>query len=326
MAAGRETILRMLLWFRETKLVVEIRSVIQTWPWYQHYPNESKILFYSKMYARTLLSFFSDTIRFHSLISSRLQRTVALEKSESGDVLLIGNGPSAQSLTVEEINYFKSTGGKIAVMNNFWASELSEAFSPDYYFIADSDYWTEDESNHRANIALKNYFQHRGQFTELIQPATKEPFAGFRHSYIYFDSRNLAGIRKYISPVKPWCLTESVTLKSIAMLNFLGFRSVYFTGLDSVISRSFFVDDMNVIRWNIDKHYFYDNEKVSKNQHTHQPVTPFFRNFADILIADGIFRLDFYKVAKNCINVGQDQTNDTSPRACLLSFRILGTD
>jgi hypothetical protein len=301
-------------------VVVKVRRVIQGWPWYQHYPNESKILFYAKMNARTLLSFFSDTIRFHSLISDRLKRTLALEKTESGDVLLIGNGPSASSLTVKEIAYFRSTGGKIAVMNNFWASELSETFSPDYYFIADSDYWAGDESNQRANTALKNYFQSRGEFTELIQPASKEPLAGSRHSYIYFDSRNLSGIRNYTSPVKPWCITESVSLKSIAMLNFLGFRAIYFTGLDSVISRSFFVDDMNVIHWNTDKHYFYDNKKVSKDQDTPQPVTPFFRNFADILIADGIFRLDFYKVAKNCINVGQDETNDTSPRACLLSF------
>jgi hypothetical protein len=317
--------LHLLLWFRDTKLVVEVRRVIQTWPWYQHYPNDSKILFYAKMNVRTLLSFFSDTVRFHSLISSRLQRTLALEKSESGDVLLIGNGPSAHNLTVEEISYFKSTGGKIAVMNNFWASELSETFSPDYYFIADSDYWAEDESNYRANTALKNYFQGRGQLSELIQPATKEPFAGCKHSYIYFDSRSLAGIRKYTSPVKPWCVTESVSLKSIAMLNFLGFKAIYFTGLDSVISRSFFVDDMNVIHWNIDKHYFYDNKKVSKDEHIPQPVSPFFRNFADILIADGIFRLDFYKVAKNCINVGQDQTNDSAPRACLLSFGKIPT-
>ena len=317
--------MRALLWLRETKLVLKVRSVIQTWPWYQHFPNESRVIFYTKMNTRTLLSFFSDSIRFQSLISNRLQRTKELEKSESGEVLLIGNGPSSRGLTIEKINYFKSTGGRIAVMNNFWASELSGSLSPDYYFIADSDYWNEDESNVQANTALRKFLQEKGKFTELVQPATQESFAGLSHSYIYFDSRNLAGIRRHKSPVKPWCLTESVTLKSVAMLDFLGFKTIYFTGLDSVISRSFFVNDMNEIHWNTDKHYFYDNKKVSRDNQTPQPVTPFFRNFADILIADGIFRLDFYKVAKKCVNVGEDQTNDTSPRACLLSFEKMIT-
>jgi hypothetical protein len=308
---------------RESFLGRRIRNRISKWPSYQQIPQPYSLdTFAAKL--RELLSLVSKTLTMDRSVKQRLLQTKSLKNTRSNPVLIIGGGPSARKLTVEQVMNFKASGGSIAVMNNFFRSEISQIITPDYYFAVDPEYWNPVFSASKYDRQdLEEYINISGSTLTVVQPVIFEPLSQNHTNYIYVDGRSTQGILRRARPDKPWGLPAAVALYSISTLKFLGHRDIYFTGLDSNFVNFFFVSELNnVVNRPQGQHFYEDAADISNalepiDTAGHQSLP--FRHLADLYYGHSIFLRDLYWLTKeSCINVGNDESNDSAPRACLL--------
>ena len=308
---------------RASSLGIVIRTRIAIWNGYQQVPNPYSLdQFKSRI--RELLSFLSNTLTMSSETKQKIKRTNKIRNSKSNAVLLIGNGPSAASLTLEQLNHFKETGGSIAVMNSFFRTDLASMIVPDYYFLIDRDFWSPQfKSSEYEGKLISNYIRDFAPTVHIIQPASFRPIMENHKNFIYVDGRTIQGLRRIARPDKPWGLPSSVALYAIATLKFLGHSTIFFTGLDSNFVSFYTADDLNRVVNKPQGMHSYRAEVINENNiapiDSRQTVKLPFRHLADLYYAHGIFLRDFYWLSKDrCVNVGNDSTNDSAPRACLL--------
>jgi hypothetical protein len=307
---------------RKSPLGLVIRAKISTWLGYQQVPKPNS-MDPMKAKIREILSLVSTSATLNRDEKKKIKSTRNLRNSRNNLALLIGNGPSAKTLTVSQVEQLRSQGASIAVMNNYFRSDISKEVIPDYYFIADPNYWdpkfigtTEDAERLREYLC-----KHHDRIT-VVQPVLFPPLVEAK-SIIYLDGRSCKGLLRIARPDKPWGLPAAVALYSISTLKFLGHRDIFFLGLDSNFINFFFVDGLNrVVNRRQGQHFYKDDEDIADNlepleSETNRPLP--FRHLADLYYAHGIFLRDLYWLTKdNCINVGNDQSNDSAPRACLL--------
>ncbi len=308
---------------RESSVGKYIRSTISDWPSYQQLPSPNSIDFI-RCWTRALLSVVSGTLTQSEETKLRIRATSKLRYSESGSVLLIGNGPSSANITIRQVESFRRSGGKIAVMNSYFRSDLSRTIVPDYYFIVDPDYWfPRYKSTIKDGRLFRDYVLKNGPNITIVQPADRTPLVEGYLNYLYIDGRSAQGIFRFGRPDKPWGLAPAVALYSIGTLKFLGFSSILFSGLDSNFINFFSVNELNqVINKSHGMHFYGEEddsqdalELIESNGLTKLP----FQHLADLHYGHGIFLRDFYSLCQEgCINVGNDTTNDAAPRACLL--------
>jgi hypothetical protein len=308
---------------RSNRIGRSIRNRISTWPGHQQIP-ELNSLDTIKSKLRALLSLLSNTLIEYPQLKQRLKVTKKLHNSVSSEILLIGNGPSAAALTISQVEKFKKQGGKVAVMNNFYLSNISTQFVPDYYFLMDPDYW---KPIYKSSVGLRsdvcNYIKRNILDITIVQPSSFEPIIKDDGNYIFVDGRSSQGLFRASNPVRPWGLAPSVALYAIATLKYLGHRRVYFIGLDSNFLSNFFVDNLNGLVNKPSGQHFYreilDTENAMELIDSEEDTKLPYRHLADLHYAHGIFLNDLYLLCReDCVNVGNDTSNDAAPRACLL--------
>jgi prepilin-type processing-associated H-X9-DG protein len=236
-------------------------------------------------------------------------------------VLLIGSGPSAKLLTADQVQHFQNNGGSIAVMNGFFLTELSKEITVDYYFIADPCFW--EEKFLEIKTEIESYVKRSRNHIKIVQPAHLKPIVENYANYLFWDGRSRAGLVRSSRPDKPWGLPASVALYAIGTLKFLGHKRLFFTGLDSSYVNYYKVNDLNYVSHSPQGQHSYDEDERTINlgesgsiEVKHQRP---FRHLADLNFAHGIFLRDMYWLCHDyCINVGNDTTNDSAPRASLL--------
>jgi hypothetical protein len=210
-------------------------------------------------------------------------------------------------------------------MNGFLFSELSKKFLPDYYFVVDPAYW---DSSNLEGVKLKNdlraYLQSINPSCLFFQPANKNLLCPGHTNTLFIDGRVSAGLKRWSKPNRPWGLPSSVTMIAISTMKYIGFKTIYFAGLDSNSYLNFFVDDLNEVKYTSSNTYFF-SQKVENviDFYDHPNVQSMgdwpIRHMADVFYAAAIFMRDLKELADNrCINVGHDRTNDACPRASLL--------
>jgi hypothetical protein len=309
-----------------SKLVKIARNKVSAWPWYQEGPDGSILYHYFTMKLRVLLSLLSDTLRMNKEVKNRIKNTSKKRNSDLCEVLVIGNGPSANSLTEKQYLRFKKSGGKVLVMNGFVESQLANFVVPDYYCLMDLGYWSpiHESDSERLNKINELLTASSGSII-FMQPANQIKLFQNYENYLFFDGRSVAGLHRIARPDKPWGLPGSVAMMAIASLKFLGHKVIYFTGLDSDASRHYFVNDLNELLWDSRNYYFYNSEEKDVGRQdivedgVYKVPTGLINNFVDLLYSDAVFRRDLrWLMAEKCINVGGDRTNDAAPRACLL--------
>ncbi len=302
-----------------------MRDRIKHWPGYQQAPRMNSLDLY-KMKIRVTLSLVSQTLIMNSETRRKIKATTLLKGTCSGKLLLVGNGPSADNLTLKQALRFRSLGGKIAVMNGYFKSEISKQLIPDYYFIADPEHWQPTRKvNVNLNHDISSYISRYSSKIIVVQPANQPPLVSDGAKIIYTDHRSVQGLLRLSKPNRPWGLCASIALMSIATLKFLGYNQIFFTGLDSNHLFFYEVDHMNrVVNRSNGQHFYSDPEpnldstEFIKDFKSEIPLRPY-RHLGDLAYGQGLFMLDLYMLCRNnCINVGNDLTNDSAPRASLL--------
>ena len=303
-----------------------IRDRISDFPGYQSYPKGTSF-HYLKVKIRASLSLVSQILVTSDLEKSRITQLKEVKNSRNSPVLLIGNGPSASTLTIEQIDNFRKSGGLIAVMNSFYKSNLAGQIEPDYYFIVDPEHWEPKLiSNSSLKSELQDYFARKPE-TIIVQPAQFDELCSEHSNYLYIDGRSCQALWRGKRPDRPWGLPASVSMIAISTLDYLGHSKIYFTGLDSTFVSFFEVDDMNnVVNPGVGQHFYSHSPDVAdlaapiKGIEKHKAP---YRDLADLYFAHGIFLRDLsWLCADKCINVGNDKGNQSSPRACLLPKKV----
>jgi hypothetical protein len=318
---------------RDLGVFLPFRQQISKWPGYQQ-THDFTLNHHLKMIGREFLGYLSETLRSSKDVKDRILRTKKLKNSLSGEVLFLGTGPSLANLTAEQLLYFRSSGGKIASLNGFMYTSIGKKIQPDFYFLGDPQIWDSDSEEDLAfRSDLQKYLLESKHEITLAIPANRTLWFQCQNKIIHWDHRNLAGLKQVGTPDKPWGLSSSVTLIGISFLKFLGYSKIFFAGLDSNMNISYFVNHLNQLVTDHSSHYEYSkaSKKFMFNQEylapnvkdtLHTPI----RNMADLYFAQAIFFRDMYWMfGDNCINVGNDLSNDAASRACLLGG-VRGSD
>ncbi len=278
---------------------------------------------------RVSASLISNIITESQTSKVRRKQTRKLRNSYFGSALVIGGGPSMNNLSIDQIRNFQANGGKIAVINGFIYSKLSQLIVPDFYFACDPAYWENFDAEIEFRRLLNKYIASLGKSITIVQPSDKQKLVPCHDKYIYIGGFDVSGLVKIANPTSFWGLPASTSLIALSLTSYLGFNKIYFSGLDSDTYKRYFTNDLNELLLDKSKNYFYEESQL-KGKNTldgqigildmSKSLVP---TMADVLYSHAIFFRDFEWLARKnkvseYINVGQDTTNDISPRGCLI--------
>jgi hypothetical protein len=312
-------------WLRERSFSIKFRRVITGWPSYQHVPNGS-LGHLVRLKVRVLSTLVSSISRTPlSEIFLMIFQKIEIEGSKD-KVIVIANGPSASALTKPQLSRFRGSGGKIAAMNGYVFSDLAEEFPPDLYFAADPDIWSAPKDNDwKYRERIRSLSSNEWKNTIIVQPIHQPKLIDAHANYIYLTQFSSAGLFPFSNPLVMWGLAPSTALLAFSLVTKIGFKEVYFAGMDGDSYRKYSSNNLTEIKWSDPEHHFY---AVSKSQTDEYSGTSFdgilFNNelipsLADALYAEAILRRDFRRISRGkFINVTPSNFCDIGVNACLL--------
>lgn len=302
------------------------RKVISGWPGYQHIPDGTWSYFI-KLKLRVLLSLMSTYFKMSKLERKLLKKSRNQKGTQSGKVLLLANGPSVNDIRLSQIKYFKSLGGKIAVMNGFHLSDLSKDLVPDYYFMMDPQSWNSTKpADSKIRDNLRNYIRRSTNKIQVVQPVSLPKFLEDHQNFLFVSPLNSSGLFRSTNPFICWGLASSTMLVSLGSLIVLGFTEIYYGGVDGTSFRYFKVNDLNEMYWSAENYHFYENSRLKFSSKDSIEVgielkEDLIPSFADMLYAESVLRRDFQYLSRGrFVNVSGGDFSDSGPRACLIEF------
>lgn len=284
--------------------------------------------FIFKLKLRVLLSLISTFFKMSKHQRSLLKESRSQKGSQSGKVLLLANGPSVNNIRLSQIEYFKSLGGKIAVMNGFHLSELSRDLVPDYYFMMDPQSWKSMKpADAKIRESLRNYIKKSSNKIQVVQPVSLPKFVEDYQNYIFVSPLNSSGLFRSSNPFICWGLASSTMLVSLGSLIVLGFKEIYYGGVDGTSFRYFKVNDLNEMYWCAENYHFYENSRLEFSSEDSIEVgielkKALIPTFSDMLYAESVLRRDFQTLSRGrFVNISGGDFSDSGPRACLIEIK-----
>lgn len=175
--------------------------------------------------------------------------TASLRHSERGQkLLIIANGPSAESLPEKFSSDFRTSGGKVMAMN--WA-HLNPAASEgkiDFYVSADRRMLEENEKSEKLRAFLRRQGNVVGfvpefrleQWQATLPTVRFFPFCHYYVKYLRYPGWGL-------SPIKPKAFTSHTGLHALQMASWMGFEHIFVIGFDNSYFQNFKLDQDNLI-------------------------------------------------------------------------------
>ena len=302
---------------RQSRIGGRLRALLQTFPHYQQLPDGTPT-FVVKQKLNVGIHTFVHHWAMDPADRLALRLTRRLRRSEDRCALLIASGPSSRQLTHGQVSRLRLVGAAFGVMNDFYKTEQAKFVSPDYYFVVDPSYTTMPQPE------LVDFFVRHPNM--IIIQQSGQPRLSQVNKTIRTNPFMLAGLSRNLDPTRPSSYPESVALTGLAFFRYLGFSPIYVTGLDSNMYMNYFVDYMNQL-------YRHDGGMHSYSRQTFKvdrldplssgaysnDVFPVLRNMSDVLYAHAIFLRDLRRLGADvAVNVGDDHSNDSLPRACLI--------
>lgn len=300
------------------------RTKLGSWPGYQQVPlNPISDLF--KLKIRVALSLISNVFKMSIYDWRAVIQSNRKSGTFSGSILVLANGPSINSLSERQIQNFLNGGGKLAVMNGYIESPLSEIFIPDFYFMMDPVNWTLPKS---GDIVFKNKLEkylkdNEGKIT-FVQPVRLPKYSPDHGRYLMVSSLCSSGLFRAKNPFLCWGLASSTMLLSLAVLKRLGFSEIFVGGVDGNSYLNYEVDGLNQINFKSLNHHFYEDSGLTaeESQSSHFGVDfdrSILRGIHDVLYAEAILRRDFLYISEGkFFNVTGGLQNDLMPQVSLI--------
>lgn len=187
--------------------------------------------------------------------------------------LVFASGPSMRKLDPQRIRALQADDFDVIGLNAYAATEFGRIAAPDLYVLTDPATWTraltDDEVRHLADDAKKTA---RGQFAAMVDelwqvlaarnpalfvPVEQFPLVDYENAYPFCSVGNL--FSSNVSDItRPQALRPMTAYRALAIACYLGYREIYFCGIDNDAFKSTTVDADNV-KWCTYEH-FYDTE------------------------------------------------------------------
>ena len=166
---------------------------------------------------------------------------------QSNDALVIGNGPSAQTLNWEAVVDAQTNGMAVFAINYFPLSPEFKLLQPDYLVLSDPIMKPNSDSDAR-NGELWACIRNTPSM-QLVVPLSwyriMNTQIDISNSVFYFDDAGLEGWTRNISPLRARGYLALTVYKAIAVSIFLGYRETKIIGVDNSMFQTISVDGEN---------------------------------------------------------------------------------
>lgn len=193
-------------------------------PHYYHGRSVFKLLLHNLL---QIISF----LRTPKPVKGSIDSTKLLRGSKKGKVaLVLGSGPSLNSLNVEKVSEFIDD---VFVINSFNQLEISEKIMPIFYGLSDPAHFGNlSGAQEQERKELLEYVKSVG--ATLVLPHNAFGTDLFNNlNKVYFDDRELTILNRNLSPVKPRAYGSTTIYKMLAMAVFLGYDEIFILGFDN---------------------------------------------------------------------------------------------
>jgi hypothetical protein len=181
--------------------------------------------------------------RRQALTGMRSLAGTAFEKP----VLVVGSGPSAESLNGKEVAARQESGELVVIAtNHFLASTLAKTVTPNFLVWSDDGF---HPKHHSTNPERWELVRRHSEVT-LVMPWTwKKEVAttGITNQVVFFDDDSLETWSKNVSPLKPRGYQGTTGAKALALAVHLGSPDIQVIGVDLSYFRNFSVDADNSV-------------------------------------------------------------------------------
>ena len=162
-------------------------------------------------------------------------------------VLVVGSGPSADSLHGKEVQAQQLSGALVVIAtNHFLSSALAQTVTPDFLVWSDDGFHPKRHTTHPERWEL---VRKHPEIT-LVMPWTwKKHVAatGITNGTVFFDDDSLETWSKNISPLKPRGYQGTTGAKALALGVHLGSTDIQMIGIDLSYLKNFAVNADNTI-------------------------------------------------------------------------------
>ena len=276
--------------------------------------------------ARVLAAFAVRRISYGAGRKSALEDLQSLRGfAHEKEVLIIGSGPSARSLNIEEVAKRQESGSLIVIATNYFLlSPLAQRVTPDYLVWADEVFHPRNR-NRSVAWSDSHFFHNNRNFSEpwevlrshpktsVVAPYTwKDAVDSLKEDFrfLYFDDESLEGISRNISPLKPRGYQGSTGVKALAIGLHFGPRECFVIGLDLSNFRS--------IQVNTENRLLRGPAHVEGTDSGTQEISAYTHNgIADLLYSAANEFLHLHTLFQNhrVTNLGSDSLVDAFPRS-----------
>jgi hypothetical protein len=198
---------------------------------------------------------YLGSIQFRYIKNLRALREISQSKNDR-EALLIGNGPSANTLNIDLVKRLQAEQSLDIFGINFCRDFcVKNGLEPDYIVLSDPHFINEP-NDHRV-IELIFWLTKNKNITILVPMHWKNIFLKnflLENSVLYFNDLNLRGWSKNINPLKPRGYISLTAYKSISLSAFLGYRKINMIGIDNSLYLKFSVDEHNTL-WQESFHF-----------------------------------------------------------------------
>ena len=290
-----------------------LRSFVRKAPQYQHMP-ERKLFWNSWRVVGGFLYFLKQQFLFGNSTRRKLKVVHKMKDMNKGlPALIIGNGPSQNTLTIGQITRLKENGASVFVMNGFNKTSIGGKFSPDYYFLLDPAY---GEGENPERLSALDYLE-KNSSTVLVVSTVADFNLDNPARILHVNGISATGLWQKNSPILPNTHPQGVLFSALELASYLGHSPIYVTGIDNSFYLHHFHNQLGEVYVQSRGLHSYADEEADK-----WPTIPYLtRNMSDVLYAHAVFLRDLREFAKDraVANVGlTDITNDAFPFSCLL--------
>jgi hypothetical protein len=162
-------------------------------------------------------------------------------------VLVIGSGPSAESLNAKKVAEGQKSGTLVVMStNHFLASALAKTITPDFLVWSDDGFHPKNHSSHRNQWKL---LADNPSVTVVMPWTWKKHVArtGIPNPVVFFDDDSLETWSKNISPLRPRGYQGTTGAKALALAVHLGGTDIQIIGIDLSYMRNFAVNPDNTV-------------------------------------------------------------------------------
>ena len=222
--------------------------------------------------------------------------------------LVLGNGPSQELISKNELKQFINEGGKLFVVNYWFLNKKIRTVIPNFLVLSDIRVLAKINNKFfkKNNDQLKKYILKYKDMKIICPIRMEKQIKKFINPsrIIFFCDSELNGFISNTKPIYPRGYLSMTVYKAIAMAVWFSFKKIYVLGVDNTYQKNIYVD-INNRMYNHEIHAgknFKDTSLISiSNQYRSMSdflheTSVLFRDAKKLNINNNIFNLDEYSL------------------------------